>query len=86
MAELLPGYELSSWAGLVGLANMPADLVAEINALTVRALTDPWVEKRYAGATSWPTRPQELSAYRDGEEARLLPIMKPAGIKSEGGG
>ena len=35
MAELLPGYELTSWAGLVGPANMPADLVAQINALTV---------------------------------------------------
>src|SRR5437762_5047648 len=43
MAELLPGYELTSWAGLVGPANMPADLVAQINALTVKALRDPWV-------------------------------------------
>src|SRR5205807_3017996 len=48
MAELLPGYELTSWAGLVGPANMPADLVAQINALTVKALKDPWVQKRYA--------------------------------------
>jgi tripartite-type tricarboxylate transporter receptor subunit TctC len=87
MAELLPGYELTSWAGLVGPANMPADLVAQINALTVKALRDPWVKQRYAdlGATTWPTTPQEISAYRDSEEARLLPIMKAAGIKPEGG-
>jgi hypothetical protein len=26
-----------------------------------------------------------MSAYRDSEEARLLPIMKAAGIKPEGG-
>jgi tripartite-type tricarboxylate transporter receptor subunit TctC len=54
----------------------------------VKALRDPWVKQRYAdlGATTWPTTPQELSAYRDSEEARLLPIMKAAGIKPEGGG
>jgi tripartite-type tricarboxylate transporter receptor subunit TctC len=67
---------------------MPADLIAQINALVVKALRDPWVKQRYAdlGATTWPTTPQELSAYRDSEEARLLPIMKAAGIKPEGGG
>ncbi|MFB9267118.1 Bug family tripartite tricarboxylate transporter substrate binding protein [Bradyrhizobium erythrophlei] len=87
MAELLPGYEMSSWACLVGPANMPADLAAEINALTVKALADPWLQKRYAdlGATVWPTTPQQLATYRDSEEARLLPIMRAAGIKPEGG-
>jgi tripartite-type tricarboxylate transporter receptor subunit TctC len=87
MAELLPGYELSSWTALIGPANMQPDLVAQINALTVKALKDPRVEKRYAdlGASIWPTTPEEITAYRDSEEARLLPIMKAAGIKPEGG-
>jgi tripartite-type tricarboxylate transporter receptor subunit TctC len=67
---------------------MPPDLVAQINALAVKALNDPWLQKRYAdlGATAWPTSSQEITAYRDSEEARLLPIMKAAGIKPEGGG
>jgi tripartite-type tricarboxylate transporter receptor subunit TctC len=88
MAELLPGYELTSWTALVGPANMPPDLVVQINALAAKALNDPWLQKRYAelGATAWPTSSQEISAYRDSEEARLLPIMKAAGIKPEGGG
>ena len=66
---------------------MQPDLVAQINALTVKALKDPRVEKRYAdlGASIWPTTPEEITAYRDSEEARLLPIMKAAGIKPEGG-
>jgi tripartite-type tricarboxylate transporter receptor subunit TctC len=87
MAEFLPGYELSSWTALVGPANIPGDVVAQINALTVKALKDPWVQKRYAdlGATIWPTTPEEIRVYRDSEEARLLPIMKAAGIKPEGG-
>jgi hypothetical protein len=34
-----------------------AVLGAQINALTVKALKDPWVQKRYAdsGATTWRT-------------------------------
>lgn len=86
-AELLPGYEMTSWTALIGPGNMPADLVAQVNALTVKALNDPWVQQRYAdlGATTWPTTPQEITAYRDSEEGRLLPIMKAAGIKPEGG-
>ena len=45
------------------------------------------MKKRYAdlGATDWPTTPEEITAYRDSEEERLLPIMKAAGIKPEGG-
>jgi tripartite-type tricarboxylate transporter receptor subunit TctC len=85
MAEVLPGYEITSWTAMIGPANMKADLVAQINALTARALTDPWLKGRYAdlGAKPWPTSPAEIKAFRDSEEARLLPIMKAAGIKPE---
>jgi tripartite-type tricarboxylate transporter receptor subunit TctC len=85
MAEVLPGYAMTSWTALVGPANMPADLVAQINALTAKALADPQVKTRYGdlGASTWPTSPAEASAFRDSEQARLLPIMKAAGIKPE---
>jgi tripartite-type tricarboxylate transporter receptor subunit TctC len=83
MAELLPGYEMTSWTAIIGPPNMKADLVAQINALTVNALADPSLKGRYSelGATTWPTSPAEIRAFRDSEEVRLLPIMKAAGIK-----
>src|SRR5258705_488591 len=40
-AEVLPGYEMTSWTAMIGPANMKADLVAKINALIARALADP---------------------------------------------
>jgi tripartite-type tricarboxylate transporter receptor subunit TctC len=85
MAEVLPGYEMTSWTALIGSPNMKADLVAQVNALTVKALADPALKARYAelGATPWPTSPAEVRAFRDAEELRLLPIMKAAGIKPE---
>src|SRR5882724_2695635 len=53
MAEVLPGYEITSWTAMIGPANMKADLVALVNALTVKALADPTVKTRYTelGAT-----------------------------------
>jgi tripartite-type tricarboxylate transporter receptor subunit TctC len=85
MAEVLPGYEMTSWTAMIGPPNMKADLVAQVHALTARALADPQVKARYAelGATPWPISPAEIKAFRDAEEARLLPIMKAAGIKPE---
>lgn len=84
-AEALPGYEMTSWTVLVGPANMKPDLVAQINGLVLKALADPMLKARYAdlGATPWPTSPDEIKVFRDAEEARLLPIMKAAGIKPE---
>jgi tripartite-type tricarboxylate transporter receptor subunit TctC len=85
MAEVLPGYEITSWIAMIVPANMKADLVAQVNALTVKALADPLLKVRYAdlGGTSWPTSPAEIKAFRDSEEVLLLPIMKAAGIKPE---
>ena len=64
---------------------MRGDVIERANALTVKALADAVVKKRYGdlGATVWPTSPDEARAYRDKEEKRLLPIMKAAGIKPE---
>ena len=83
MAEVLPGYEMTSWTALIGPPDMKPDLVAQINALTIKALADPVLKARYAelGASPLPTSPAEIRAFRDSEEARLLPIMKAAGIK-----
>src|SRR5256885_344535 len=85
MAEVLPGYAVTSWAAMVGPANITADVVAQINGLTAKALADPALKTRYSdlGATPWPASSAEIRAFRDSEEKRLLPIMKAAGVKPE---
>ena len=84
-AEVLPGYEITSWTAMIGPANMKPDLVAQINALIARALADPALKARYSdlGATPWPMSPAKIKAFRDAEETRLLPVLKAAGIKPE---
>mgnify|MGYP000179709065 CR=1 FL=1 len=85
MAEVLPGYEMTSWATMIAPAGLRGNIIERANALTVKALADDVVKKRYAelGASPWPTSPDEAKAYRESEEKRLLPIMKAAGIKPE---
>src|SRR5439155_26187671 len=53
MAEVLPGYEITSWTAMIGPPNMKADLVSRVNALTVKSLADPAWKMRYTklGAT-----------------------------------
>ena len=85
MAEVLPGYAMTSWTAMIGAANMKPELTAQVNALTIKALAEKSLQERYAdlGATPWPATSAEISKFRDSEEARLLPIMKAAGIKPE---
>jgi tripartite-type tricarboxylate transporter receptor subunit TctC len=82
MAELLPGYELTSWAALCGPAGMAPDVTAGINERAVKSLNDPDLLRRFEelGATAWPTSPQEVTAFRATEETRLLPVIRAAGI------
>ena len=86
MAELLPGYELTSWTALIGPGEHARRSRRADQRTHREGAQDPWVIQRYAelGATTWPTTPQEISAYRDSEEARLLPIMKAAGDQAGG--
>ncbi len=57
-------------------------MVGQINGLTLKALGDPDLKRRFEelGATAWPTSSAELVAFRASEEARLLPLIKAAGI------
>src|SRR4051795_7231728 len=63
-SELLPGFEITSWTAMIGPANMKPDLVAQMNALLAKALSDPTLKARYSdlGATPWPTSPGEIKA------------------------
>ena len=63
-------------------AGVPPDTIAQINEQTLKALSDPDLKRRFEelGATAWPTSSGEVTAFRASEEARLLPLIKAAGI------
>jgi tripartite-type tricarboxylate transporter receptor subunit TctC len=82
MSEFLPGYDLTSWTAFCGPAKLPADITKAANDWSRKALADADLVRRFGelGAIAWPTSSEEITAFRDSEEKRLMPIIKAAGI------
>src|SRR5262245_22742524 len=86
IAEVVPGYDVSSWFALFVSAKTPPELVAKLNHDAVAALNHPPVKQRYAqlGATVVASTPAELATHLKAEMDRWGPVIKAAGIKADG--
>src|SRR4051795_5530200 len=86
IAEFVPGYDVSSWFALFVAAKTPPDTVARINADSVAALNHPPVKQRYAalGATVVGSTPAGLGVFLKSEMDRWGPVIRAAGIKTDG--
>jgi len=79
MAEAgLPGYEITSWFGLVVPAKTPPEIVARLNAETVRILKQPDVTESLAalGAEAIPGTPDAFAAVIKSETERWASVLK----------
>jgi len=83
MAEFLPGFEITSWGGVLGPAGMAPALVNRIAALTKQAVETREVTERYIenGATPWPIGPDELASFRAADAARFAPLIRASGAR-----
>ncbi|MDI3307449.1 MAG: tripartite tricarboxylate transporter substrate binding protein [Acetobacteraceae bacterium] len=83
MGEIVPGFEITSWGALCGPAGLPRLVVEKLSALTKRALESPDLVRRYEelGATPWWTTPEEMTAFRASEQARLAPLIQASGAR-----
>jgi tripartite-type tricarboxylate transporter receptor subunit TctC len=84
MAEAgMPGFDISTWFGLLAPAGTPPDVIARWNAEVVKALNSPDVrEKMLAqGAEPSPTTPAEFSAFIAREREKYAKIVKASGAK-----
>lgn len=85
LAEFLPGFDITSWNGVVGPAGLPPAMVARMNALTRTALANPDLVRTYreSGATPWWLPPDEYKAYRREQAALLAVVVKASGARIE---
>jgi len=85
MAEFLPGFEITSWGGVMGPAGMPPAIIARINALTRQALESPDLIRRLAenGGTPWYTSAAEFIRFRAANEAGFAPLIRASGARVE---
>lgn len=81
----IPGYDTEVWWGLVGPANMPADIVAKLSHDFVAAVNLPSVKDRLGklGASPIGSSPQEFDAKIHADYDKWGPIIKAAGINAE---
>jgi tripartite-type tricarboxylate transporter receptor subunit TctC len=81
----VPGYEAFSWAGLVGPAGMPRDVVARLNREMAQILGQKEIVEQLAkdGALAMPDTPEQFSAYIKAELSKWASIVQLAKIKPE---
>jgi tripartite-type tricarboxylate transporter receptor subunit TctC len=83
IAETVPGFDVRSWFGLIGPANLPRDVVDKLHAEMVKVFAMPDVKERLAtlGADAQVTSPTQFNAYVHQEMDRWAKVVKASGAK-----
>ncbi|HKA39642.1 MAG TPA: tripartite tricarboxylate transporter substrate binding protein [Burkholderiales bacterium] len=81
----IPGYDATTWYGLVAPAGTPKEIIARLHGAAVGALAHPAVKERFAATDLEPntSAPEELAAYIKSEIAKWGKVIRSAGIKPE---
>jgi tripartite-type tricarboxylate transporter receptor subunit TctC len=83
--EILPGYEASTWYGIVAPKRTPAEIVERLNKETKTALADPKLKARFAdlGAELLSITSAEFGHFIVEETEKWRKVVKFAGIKAD---
>lgn len=81
----VPGFEASTWAGLLVRAGTPADTIGKLYSDLVKVYAMPDMQERMAkgGYVAVGNSPAEFAAYLDVEVARWARVIKAAGIRAD---
>ena len=86
VAELgLPGFDATTWHGLVAPAGTPRDVIATLNRATVQALRDPDTLRQLhdLGVEVNSSTPEEFAAYIKSEIPKWAAVVKASGAQVE---
>ncbi len=80
-----PGYEASSWYGILAPAGTPRDIVARLNAELSKALEQPEVRSSLLAEGAEPVggTPEQFAAHIRAEKERLGKVIRDAKIRLE---
>jgi tripartite-type tricarboxylate transporter receptor subunit TctC len=78
----LPGFDATTWHGLVAPAHTPKDVIEALHRATVEGLKDPETQKRLAdlGVEIAASSPEEFAAYIRSEIPKWTAVVKAAGV------
>jgi len=83
VADTLKGFEVDTWWGLVGPANLPRDVTARLHQAFGGALQQPEVKSRFAQLMAEPVAntPEQFGAFMKQELAKYESVVKASGAK-----
>jgi tripartite-type tricarboxylate transporter receptor subunit TctC len=81
ISEVLPGYEVALWNGIVGPAGLPAPVVARLASELVAIIGSPEMRARLAEQGSDPvgSTPQEFTAFVAAEQPKWAELVRISG-------
>ena len=82
-AANLPGYEATSWFGIVGPANMPADILNKDSTVLMAAINSPSVKEKYLAMGAQPVgnTPAQFATFIKNEITKWTKVVKDSGAK-----
>ena len=85
MNELLPGYDVTQWYGLLLPAGAPKEIVERLNKEIARAIANPKIAQLYVNLGTQPlsNTPDEFLAFIKAEKDKWGKVIKTANIKAD---
>jgi len=83
VADTVPGFEASSWFGILAPAGTPRDIVMKINGETSKWLASPDAKEKLAaqGANVAGGTPEDFAKHIQAETAKWAKVVKESGAK-----
>jgi tripartite-type tricarboxylate transporter receptor subunit TctC len=84
-AETIPGFEVSTWSGIVVPKGTPDDVIERLNRELNAGLADPGIRKRFAeiGAQVIGSSPAAFGALMTRETEKWAKVIKSSGVRPE---
>jgi tripartite-type tricarboxylate transporter receptor subunit TctC len=81
----LPGYDITTWFGLLAPAGTPREIVNKLNGVIVAIVGEAEMKNYLTGQGVDPVTntPEQFAAYIKGEVPKFAKIVKAAGITPE---
>ncbi len=83
VAEMLKGFAIDTWWGLVAPAATPREVVAKLNQAFVAALNSPEAKSRFAALMAEPVAntPEQFGAFMKAELVKYEKVVKASGAR-----
>jgi len=83
VAEYVPGFEASSWFGILAPAGTSPEIIAKINGEVAKWLATPEAKEKLSaqGANAAGGSPQDFTKHIQAETAKWAKVVKESGAK-----